>query len=166
MKKDLAIIGGLFLLIVGLVIFGGNYSAVSFFKPPSGESVSKSKTATLRVKTLGIGVEVAANSDERKKGLGGRDSLEISRGMLFAFETSDIWPIWMKNMKFPIDIIWIGEDKKIVFMAQNALPEPKKKDQELFVYKPDANAKYILEINAGLSAIHNLEVGDQVDFDI
>ena len=44
------------------------------------------------------------------KGLSGRDNLADDEGMFFVFEKSDIYPFWMKDMKFAIDIIWIMED--------------------------------------------------------
>ena len=67
-------------------------------------------------------------------------------------------------MKFAIDIIWIDENKKIVDIATNVPPEPGKKDRELTIYRPGTDAKYILEINAGLSSLNNFQIGDQVEF--
>ena len=175
LKKDLAIVGGLFLLVVVLLVFGRGFTTTTFIG--TGQEATGSPQASinpaapnvktlLTINTLNIYVDVSRNREERQKGLSGRDQLPLNEGMLFVFETSSNWAIWMKDMKFPIDIIWIGEDKKIVDIAQNALPEPGKDDRELKIYRPKGPAKYILEINAGLSKLHNLQVGDVVSFEI
>lgn len=168
MKKDLTIFAGLFLVVVALVIFGAGYSSISFLKgqTATGSPTTQKKTTQLSVKTLNITVDIASTADAKRKGLSGRDSLEINRGMLFVFDSSDAWAIWMKDMKFPIDIIWIDENKKIVSISPSALQEPGKKDDQLTIYKPSAKARYVLEINAGLSSVNNLQVGDSVNFSL
>lgn len=166
MKKDLGVIFGLFVIIIILLIFGGGFTSTSFLTPLR-ESTSQAKQSGLvrvLVKDLNIDAEVASPGDSKRKGLSGRDSLEISKGMLFVFDKSANYTFWMKDMKFPIDIIWIDENKKVVHIAENASPEPDKKDAELTKYTSSSVAKYILEINAGLSKLHNLQVGDIADF--
>lgn len=164
MKKDLGIIGGLFLLVLLILIFGKGFSS-SIFLLSGGEATQSSKqTSTLSVKTLNINIEIADSLPERKKGLGERETLAINSGMLFIFDKSDKWAIWMKGMRFPIDIIWINEDKKIVDFAASVQPQPGKPDRELVIYTPREKAKYVLEINAGLADINNLRLGDAVIF--
>jgi len=58
-------------------------------------------------------------------------------------------------MNFPIDMIWIGEDMKVIYIKKNAEPESYPE-----TFGPDANAKYVLEILAGFSDQNNLQVGD------
>ncbi|MEX2028255.1 MAG: DUF192 domain-containing protein [Candidatus Curtissbacteria bacterium] len=168
MKKDLAIILGLFLLVLSLILFGGQYSSLNFFGGGAGgnQTQTQKESTTISVKTLTVNADIAATAGDRKKGLSGREDLEINRGMLFVFDQSGNYPIWMKDMKFPIDIIWIDENKKIVYIVPTALPEPGKKDNGLTVYKPDGDARYILEINAGLATANNLQVGDTVNLGI
>ncbi|MDO8487173.1 MAG: DUF192 domain-containing protein [Candidatus Curtissbacteria bacterium] len=169
MKKDLAIILGLFLLVVGLLVFGGSFSTSSLFRgqaTSSASSQTQKKTTTVSIKGLNIEADIAKNADQRKKGLAGRDGLEISRGTLFVFDDSGSWAIWMKDMKFPIDIIWIDENKKVVYIVQSALPEPGKKDSQLTVYRPSGNSKYVLELNAGITNANNLQIGDSVNFEL
>lgn len=173
MKKDLAVILGLFTLIIGIVVFAGPFSITNIFNENAaitgqGEQTNQKpkENTTVSAGTLSVNADIAATPEARKKGLSGRESLEINRGMLFVFETSGNYPIWMKGMRFPIDVIWIDENKKIVYIAPSALPEPGKKDSELVIYKPSANAKYVLEINAGLASANNLQVGDSVNFEL
>lgn len=168
MKKDLAIIGGLFLVVVGLLIFGQGFSSASFVGlKPTGQMSSQDKgQVSLSIGSLSVKAQVADTASVRKKGLSERDSLPINSGMLFVFDKSGKWGIWMKGMKFPIDIIWIDDGKKIVDIAEDAVPEPGKKDSALTVYRPRADSKYVLEINAGLSNLNNLRVGDTVNFEL
>lgn len=173
LKKDLAIVGGLFLLLAFLLIFGKSYTSVGNFGFGGNSATKSAQTAPsstrtngkvdIRIKDLRINAVVADTKDKRQKGLSNSDELAIGEGMLFVFEKPDSYAIWMKDMKFPIDIIWIADDKKIVDIVQNAVPEPGKKDEELKIYRPKAPAKYILEINAGLSSLNNLQIGDPVN---
>lgn len=167
MKKDLAIIFGLFLLIVALMVFGKSYTSVSFLDgAPKGASSVKKGFATVSVRDLKVDAKVASKASERKKGLSKQESLPLSSGMLFVFENGGLYPFWMKDMRFAIDIIWIDEDKRIVSITQNAPPEPDRDDDELTLYEPTAAAKYALEINAGLAGRNGLEVGDIVNFEL
>ena len=169
MKKDIAVIGGLFLLIVIILIFGGAYTSLVFFTESTGSAFTignREKSLQVRIKDLELNAIVAGNQNIRKKGLSDRESLPLSSGMLFVFEKPGDWGIWMKEMKFAIDIIWINDEKQIVAIAKNVPPQPKVKDKDLIIYKPGKNARYVLEINAGLSDPHNLGEGDVVTFDL
>lgn len=167
MKKDLATIFGLFLLIVVLVVFFKPFTSGVFFIPTQA-TPSASLRGTTRVVAgdLIIDAKIASKPSDRKKGLSGLDSLPLSSGMLFVFDKSGPYVFWMKDVKFSIDIIWIDENMRIITIAPYAAPEKGKSDDELTLYKPTAPAKYVLEINAGLSNLHGLKVGDLVDFDL
>lgn len=169
MKKDLAIIFGLFILIVALLAFGQGLTSVGFVKKEGGQTQAPARQkgfVEVGIKTLNVKAKLASKPNDRKKGLSNLDSLPFSEGMLFVFETKGPYAIWMKDMKFAIDIIWISEDKKIVGIAASVAPEPGKKDRELTIYKPSADAKYVLEINAGLTTLHGLTIGDQANFEL
>ncbi|OGD87644.1 hypothetical protein A2693_01685 [Candidatus Curtissbacteria bacterium RIFCSPHIGHO2_01_FULL_40_12] len=166
MKKDLAIIIGLFLLIVALLIFGKGFTTASLIGPGNNQNqrTAQKNKVSLNAKSLSINATVVTAPGERKKGLSKLDLLPLTEGMLFVFEKSGLWGFWMKDMKFAIDIIWIDGNKNIVDIAKNVPPEPDDKDRELTVYKPKVEAMYVLEINAGLSDFNNLEIGDAVNF--
>ena len=74
-------------------------------------------------------------------------------GMLFIFEESGVYSFWMKNTLIPLDIIWLDEDKNIVFVKHNALPC---KTEVCPSINPNASARYVLEINAGLAEKYEL----------
>ncbi|OGD98215.1 hypothetical protein A3A49_00050 [Candidatus Curtissbacteria bacterium RIFCSPLOWO2_01_FULL_38_11b] len=180
LKKDLAIVGGLFLLVVALLIFGRGFTTGTFVEQRQEATPSQQASSNLTqdnnnrsrvsIKTLSVFVEIARTSDSQKKGLSGRDQLAINEGLLFVFDTPAKYAFWMKDMKFPIDIIWIdgspAGEKKIVDIAENATVEPGKNDEELKRYTPRADALYVLEINAGLVKHNNLQIGDVVNFEL
>lgn len=107
-------------------------------------------------------VEIVKTPWEQEQGLSGRKSLAENKAMLFVFPQEDYYQFWMKGMNFSIDIIWINQGK-IVDIKKNA---PIPITQYLEQYRPDAPAKYILEIGAGLVEKYNFKVGDNVGLDI
>ncbi|OGZ26840.1 MAG: hypothetical protein A2365_01425 [Candidatus Nealsonbacteria bacterium RIFOXYB1_FULL_40_15] len=103
-------------------------------------------------------LEVAKTQEEKARGLMFREKLEKGKAMLFPYEEGGIYSFWMKNMNFPLDIIWINKDKKIVYIEENV---PPCKTKECPNYRHEG--KYILEINAGLSEEYGIRTGDAVD---
>ena len=79
------------------------------------------------------------------------------------FETEGNYPFWMKNTLIPLDIIWINARNEIVFIAENA--QPCKEDLCPNI-DPEANAKYVLEINGGLSNNFGFKVNDKINLKI
>jgi uncharacterized membrane protein (UPF0127 family) len=105
-------------------------------------------------------VDVADDQAEQEKGLSGRPALPQHRGMLFVYPEPSRPGFWMKDMRFPIDIIWIGADSKIVAVLPNLSPETYPS-----VFSPPeevAPVRYVLEVNAGSAGRLNWQVGDSV----
>lgn len=113
-----------------------------------------------RIVTVGresFSVTVADTVAEREKGLSERETLGRNQGMLFDFKTDDIWKIWMLKMQFPIDIAWLDQSGKVVYMKTNATP-----DSFPNTFIPDVNSRYVLEVKAGTFERTGLRVGDSV----
>ena len=113
----------------------------------------------IKIAGQNIKVELALTPEDRAQGLSDRSELLGNEGILFVFDYPGKYPFWMKDMNFPIDIIWFSEDMKIVYIKKDARPE-------LFpeIYVPDAEAKYVLEIVSGFSEKNNLRLGDKAKF--
>ena len=126
---------------------------IYFFMPQS------SATNTIFINGAKIEVELADTPQKRTKGLSVRESLGQNEGMLFIFEKSDYYSFWMKDMNFALDIIWIGEDKKIADIIKNAIPESYPK-----TFSPREPAKYVLEVNAGYADEYKIEIGNEIVF--
>lgn len=95
----------------------------------------------------------------REQGLSGAAGLGTAEGMLFLFEYPGRMAFWMKDMRFPIDIIWIGSDWKVADITRNLSPETYPK-----TFSPTADAQYVLEVNAGFAAAQNIQIGQSVIF--
>jgi uncharacterized membrane protein (UPF0127 family) len=105
--------------------------------------------------------KVARTDKERSRGLQSRMFLPRDEAMLFIFEKNSLYPFWMRKTLIPLDIIWVDENKKIVFISPNT---PPCRNENCPVYTPAQEARYVLEINAGLTKELGIGVGDQVVF--
>ena len=119
----------------------------------------------VRVEDLEFSVEVAANAEQRIRGLSGRASLDPRTGMLFIFEKPERFRFWMKQMEISLDIVWIGSNCEVVDVSEN-VPFPDKETplEDLPRYSPESRAKFVLEINGGEAADLGLGIGDKVEF--
>lgn len=124
--------------------------------------VKVSEIQYVKIANQKVKVDLALSETEKNKGLGGRESLKENEGMLFVFDETGKYPFWMKDMKFAIDIIWIGENKEIIYIKKNATPEsyPESFEPE----NPTMDTKYVLEVPAGFSDKNNLKIGNVVGF--
>lgn len=102
---------------------------------------------------------LAKTSQEQAIGLSKFAEIENNQGMLFIFQKPDYYSFWMKDMQFPIDIIFINSGR-IVDIFQNV---PVQKDNNnLPTYTTGEKADRVLEINAGLAKQYNIRVGTEV----
>ena len=104
-------------------------------------------------------IELAGTKQERANGLAKRDSLDLDSGMLFEFDREGRYSFWMKDVMFPLDIIWISENKEIVFIEERIQPCM---EEICAIIQTEEKAKYVLEINAGMADKINLRIGDTV----
>lgn len=103
-------------------------------------------------------VAVATTEETRQKGLMGVRSMDQDQGMLFVFPSNRSLSFWMKNTFIPLDMIFIDEDYTIINIHENAKPldtTPR--------YSSESPAKYVLELNAGVSSSKNIKAGDRVE---
>ena len=106
-------------------------------------------------------VEVMVKDEDRAMGLMFRPSLPKDRGMLFIFERPDFHGIWMKNCRFPIDIVWLDEERKVVHLAESV---PPCKAEPCPVYNPLRRASYVVELNAGQAKREKAVLGAAIGF--
>jgi uncharacterized membrane protein (UPF0127 family) len=102
-------------------------------------------------------VEVAATEDERSVGLMDRKSLARDRGMLFDFgETRTVY-MWMRNTYIPLDMLFLDETGVIRHIGAETTPLSDD------IVASRAAVRFVVEINAGLSADLAIAVGDRVE---
>ena len=110
------------------------------------------------VNNYAVYVEIADSPAEYQKGLMFHEPLKANEGMLFVFTNEEKRSFWMKNVFFPIDIIFISSEKKVVDIKSSFYPCTKD-PCEIFTSKP---AKYALEVPRGFVEKHEVNVGDLV----
>jgi uncharacterized membrane protein (UPF0127 family) len=110
--------------------------------------------------------EVASTPEQQERGLGYRDTLFERGGMLFDLHEPKTPFFWMKGMRFALDMVWVGEDKKVIAVTANIPPEPGVADAALKHYSPPSPARYVLELIAGAAAQFAITAGTQLAFEI
>lgn len=139
------------LLLAYMGIIGGGKD---FFPDMGGGGPEFSR---MEVNGFPLTVERAQTVLERQRGLSGRDSIAENQGLLFIFDEPDLHGIWMKEMRFPIDILWLDEGGVVLDIKRNALPESYPE-----VFYPEVPAAYVLELLSNFTELHNVKVGDVV----
>lgn len=95
-----------------------------------------------------VKLKVAANDDTKMQGYMNSDEPSGNEGMLFVYDIEDIIGFWMKNVSFPLDIIFFDSDMqevdRMTMKAYNG-----EKDEELEIYKPSKPARFAVELPAG-----------------
>ena len=98
------------------------------------------------------------------RGMMFQDSLAQDRGMLVMYPREDRHPLFMYNVKIPLDFVWLDQQLRVVEMVANAPPCVEKSAKQCPNYGGQTRSRYILEINAGLATANGLKVGDLVGF--
>ena len=137
------------------------FLVIEFFliKNNSPKNVEVNQIHFVKIAGKILKVDLALTLEEQEQGLSGRNKLREDESMLFVFDYINKHPFWMKDMNFAIDIIWIGENLRVVYIKKNAQPESY---PETFLPKQDA--KYVLEVLSQFSEKNNLKEGDRVEF--
>lgn len=147
----------LFISIIFLIIFG-----FLFYKMKSSINHLSENSEGGHVVINGkvINVEIMDEYDEYVKGLSDKEELADDTGFLFDFPDKQIRRFWMKNMHFPIDIIWI-EDNQVVGIAKNCPPEGEIPSKH---YISPIPVNFVLEVNSGFTDEYKISEGSPVEF--
>jgi len=142
-------------IFLALLIYTGKIQSIPFLPGPV-------RLTEAVINDTNFKVEVADTQAKRSRGLGGRESLASDSGMLFIFQKVDKYPFWMKGLKFPLDFIWIKDDKVVDILQNIPQPQPGQKDEELSIYTSTVPIDKVLEVNAGTVERLDIKVGDIV----
>ena len=123
---------------------------------------SSIQSPSVIIKDHVIEVEIADEFNEWSQGLSNREFMEENKGMLFVFPGKQIRRFWMKDMNFPLDIVWL-DDNKIIKIDQNAQPEGNSPTRR---YSSPMPINYVLEVNAGWCNQNNIKVGNIAEFNL
>lgn len=167
----------LLLLVFAVIIFGiitaydyskRNRSSNQFISRTDSAITEndQNKLAEIKIGDKIINAELANTDALRQRGLSYRENLEENSGVLFIFDTPQIPFFWMKDMNFPLDIIWINENTIVGIDKNVPFPDKNTPLNQLPKYSPKEKVNYVLEVNAGFTDNNGIEVGDSVNIQL
>ncbi len=106
-------------------------------------------------------VEVAETEEQKMKGLMFRKSIPKDYGMIFIYEDEDFRAMWMKNTLIPLDLVFLNAEREVVQIIPDV---PPCKNDPCETYPSKKKAKFVLELNAGMSKRMKLKSGDIIFF--
>lgn len=116
--------------------------------------IMRPATVTLRADGVEYELDIATSEAAQQRGLGGREVLAQDEGMLFIFDKPAVRCMWMKDMLFPTDMIWLDSTKKVTYIAPNVTPDSYPQQ-----YCGDESTKYVIELNAGEAKRADIRTG-------
>ena len=153
-KRGFLILMAVFFTLVLTAVF----QKTPYFLESSVQNSFAFDRIAIKISGYKIVAEIANTEEKRERGLSGRKNLPEDTGMIFIFEIPTRYSFWMKDMRFPLDIIWIDENKKIVAISENISPSTYPNS-----FSPTDPVKYVLEVNAGWAEKNGVEVGDFIE---
>ena len=136
------------------------FLAAFFFLSAAESPAEPEKTAEVALGGASFRVSVAYTPTLRARGLSGARGLSSDEGMLFVFDSPGRYAFWMKDMLFPIDIVWISEAGEVVGVEKNVRP-----DSYPRTFSPPADILFALEIPAGAAEENGITPGLRMRFE-
>jgi uncharacterized protein len=119
-------------------------------------------TMTVHAPRHDLVVEVARTEPEREHGLMDRKVLGAHTGMLFVFDADEPVAFWMKDTLIPLDMIFIGADRRVRRVFANVpVVAPTLADDR--IPRESATARYVIELPANEAAADGIAAGAQLD---
>jgi uncharacterized membrane protein (UPF0127 family) len=117
------------------------------------------QTAVMHLGTHRFDIRIADTERTRAQGLSGTSELASNEAMVFVFDTNSRWGIWMKDMNYAIDVVWLDESKHVIDYVTSISPDsyPRR-------FVPKEDARYVVELKSGTVQQKNLRIGDQAVF--
>ncbi len=123
--------------------------------PPSAQTPNLSYATTTITTPNGTFVaQIADTLDKQVQGLSDRTSLPEGTGMIFVFSSPAIQYMWMKDMNFPLDMVWLDQNKKVTYIAADVTPETYQKNPPEIFFSSTPSL-YVIELpNGDASRLH------------
>lgn len=148
--------GALFVCVIAIAVYQVVYMGRQV-DLQTMKVVSATKHIDIVFGSTTIRAEIVDTEASRQKGLSGREGLASSTGLFFVFDVDNVWGIWMKDMKFAIDVVWFDKNGTIVGLKSDMTPKSYPN-----VFLPEKEARFILEMEAGMIKKTKIKMGDQV----
>ena len=142
---------------LGAVIVVLLFLLITINPQPSYDDLTRGKVVFNDIEFV---VEIVDTLELRAQGLSFREALSPNAGMLFVFSESDKHGFWMKDMLFPIDIIWFDDEFVVVDVKENLSPESYPE-----IFKPRVPARFALEINISSISDNDIVIGKKAIYE-
>ena len=116
---------------------------------------------TMFIDEVFFSVTVADEPWERKQGLSNSAPLDDQTGMLFVFDDSGRYGMWMKDMRYALDMIWIDENFTVVHVEENVTP-----DTYPTVFSSPGPARFVLEVPAFTVESFKIKTGQRASIPV
>lgn len=147
-RTTVFLLGGFGVVLIALVVA----FIVTNFKP----------TTQVWINAAMYTVQLANNEAERTRGLSGVEDLGMNGGLLMQFPEDSECGIWMQDMLIPLDIVWLNQDKTVIFLKKNVSPDLGTST----VMRPKEPCRYVLELPAGSIDKAGIRSGHQATFTV
>ncbi|MDP3735246.1 MAG: DUF192 domain-containing protein [bacterium] len=152
-----ALVGTVLVVLAAILFIVSRYSA------GEGDAIALDfipKTAYFERPDTLIELEVATSTEARTRGLSGREKLAENKALLMVFPEDGAYGIWMKDMLFSIDVLWLDSKGRITDFVERMAPETYP-----LSFVPSGKVRYVIEASAGFVAEHGIAAGDVVVFE-
>ena len=119
---------------------------------------------TISINGFNVSLAIASTDEQRIGGLSGLDKMSENEGMIFLFDEPSKHGFWMNKMNFPIDIVWLDSNSKVIHIEKKL--EPCKIFLTCPVYNPQADSSYVIELRSGFTEDHSIKNGMIIEFDL
>jgi hypothetical protein len=162
MKRHHIILTAVFISLAILLVAGWYLLPVDLFPEENAETNNGITQHAIWLEDEScFRLDVADTNTLRRQGLSGRDSLAADEGMLFLYDLSGEYGYWMKDMNFPIDIIWIDDKKQVSYFKKSVSPDTYPES-----FAPNVPVRYVLEVPAGFVEENYIQIGDNLEFEL
>ncbi|MDP9492676.1 MAG: DUF192 domain-containing protein [Thermoproteota archaeon] len=125
---------------------------------------SNYKKTTISINGINVTMAIASTDEQRIRGLSGIEKMNENEGMLFLFDKPSKQGFWMNKMNFPIDIVWLDSNNKVVHIEKQL--EPCKLFLACPVYNPEVDTLYVIELRSGFADDHSIKNDMIINFDV
>lgn len=163
---------GILFLTCAIIIFIISSSQLYAFNLQSNNNTSSNdadffpnyEKTTISINGFNISMAIASTDEQRIRGLSGVEKMNENEGMLFLFDKPSKQGFWMNKMNFPIDIIWLDSNNKVVHIEKQL--EPCKLFLACPVYNPQVDSIYVIELRSGFADDHSIKNDMIINFDL
>ena len=163
---------GILFITCVIIIFVISFSQLYAFNLQSNNNTSSIgadffpnyKKTTISINGINVTMAIASTDEQRIRGLSGIEKMNENEGMLFLFDKPSKQGFWMNKMNFPIDIIWLNSNNKVVHIEKQL--EPCKLFLACPVYNPEVDSLYVIELRSGFAENHSIKNDMIINFDV